>query len=260
MDYKIDLHIHSNTNPHAFSTIKENVDYASSIGMKVIAITNHGPALEDTPHWWHLFNIKVVPEYINNVRVLKGVEANIVGENGEIDINDIIYQKIDIVLAGFHKNHLYSTCEYIKKNTDTVVNLIKTKKVDILVHLGNPQFPIDFEEVARAAKEYNVALEINNNSLNGARKGSEENCTRLATYAKKYGCYICVNTDSHYCSQIGHTPFAREIVKKVGYPEELIINSSEEVLNKFLEIRKEIKPEHIEDDYIKKYCPSEKYI
>ena len=258
MDYKIDLHVHSNTNPHVFSTVKENADYAAETGMKVIAITNHGPALEDTPHWWQLINIRIVPEYINGVRILKGVEANIVGENGELDINQKIYELMDIVLAGFHGNHLYPKNQNREKNTRAAVNLIKSQKADVLVHLGNPEFPIDHELVAKTAKEYNVALELNNSSLGGTRVGSEKTCRELAKFAKKYGCYICINTDSHYCAQIGHTPLAGKIAEEIDYPQELILNSSEDVLYKFLEIRKKLKPEKISDTYIETYYPTPK--
>lgn len=255
MDYKIDLHVHSNTNPHVYSTIKENIDYAKSIGMKVIAITNHGPALDDSIHWWAISNIKILPEYIEGVRVLKGVEANIVGENGELDINQAIYKNMDIILAGFHGTHLYAKNKDIEKNTRAAINLMKTQKIDILAHPGNPQFPIDYKEVVRVAKEMNVAIEINNNSLNGARKGSEENCKTIARYAKEMGCYICVNTDAHFYSQIGHTPFARKIVDDLNYPKELILNYSEEILNNFLELRKKLRPKKIDDTYINTYYP-----
>lgn len=253
MDYKIDLHVHSNTNAHAFSTIKENAEYAASIGMKVIAITNHGPALEDSPHWWQILNIRVIPQYINGVRILKGVEANIVGENGELDINQKIYEQLEIILAGFHGNHLYYKNKDKEKNTRAVINLMKTQKADILVHLGNPEFPIDYEEVAKNAKKYNIALELNNSSLGGTRKGSEQTCRELAKYAKQYGCYICINTDSHFCEQIGHTPLSSKIAEEIDYPQELILNSSEDILFKFLEERKNLRPKTINDTYIEKY-------
>lgn len=255
MNYKIDLHVHSNANVHAFSTIKENAEYAASIGMKVIAITNHGPALEDTPHWWHILNIKVVPDYVDGVRILKGVEANIIGENGELDINQKIFEKMEIILAGFHGNHLYRKNKDVEKNTRAVINLIKTQKADVLVHLGNPEFPIDYEKVVKTAAEHKVAVELNNSSLSGIRLGSEKTCREVAKYAKQYGCYICINTDSHFCAQIGNTPLAREIAEEINYPEELILNSSEDVLFKFLEMRKELRPKEIHDTYIETYYP-----
>jgi len=205
-----------------------------------------------------LLNIRIVPDYINGVRILKGVEANIVGENGELDINQKLYEQMDIILAGFHGNHLYMKNSPKEKNTRAVINLMKTQKADIIVHLGNPEFPIDYRETAKTAKECNIALELNNSSLGGTRIGSEKTCRELAKYAKEFGCYICINTDSHYCSQIGHTPLARKIAEELDYPEELILNSSEEVLYKFLEMRKNLRPKEIHDTYIDTYYPSMK--
>ena len=89
--YLIDLHIHTNTSPHAYSTLEENVNRAKQKGMKVIAITNHGPALPDSPHWWSLVNMRVIPEYMEGVRVLKGVETNVIDEYGNFDINQRVY-------------------------------------------------------------------------------------------------------------------------------------------------------------------------
>ncbi|WP_300357779.1 hypothetical protein [Fusobacterium sp.] len=165
---------------------------------------------------------------------------------------------MEIILAGFHGNHLYYKNKDKEKNTRAVINLIKTQKVDVLVHLGNPEFPIDYKEVAKVAKECNVALELNNSSLGGTRVGSEKTCRELAKYAKEFGCFICINSDSHYCTQIGHTPLAGEIAEEIDYPKNLILNSSEEILYKFLEERKALKPEKIKDNYIETYYPTMK--
>ncbi len=241
-EYKIDLHVHTNVNPHAFSTLEENVRAASKKGMKVIAITNHGPELQDTPHWWHLSNMVILPEIIEDVRVLKGVEANILNENGDIDVSDKICHKLDIVLAGFHAIDRYGEIGIREKNTNAVINLMKKQKADIIVHLGNPIFPIDYEKVVEVAKQQNIALEVNNTSLNGkTRIGSEKNCKILLELAKKKGCYISLGTDSHYSGQIGVFDKAIKLIESVDYPEELIINSSIEQLEKFLELRKTLK-------------------
>ena len=38
-----DLHTHTNVTDHAFSTLTEMVQAAHDMGLKAIAITNHGP-------------------------------------------------------------------------------------------------------------------------------------------------------------------------------------------------------------------------
>lgn len=243
-EYKIDLHIHTNVNPHAFSTLEENVRASVKKGMKVIAITNHGPELQDTPHWWHLSNITILPDIIDGVRVLKGVEANILPD-GSLDVTDKICSDLDIVLAGFHTIDRYTDTRDIVKNTTALTNLMENQKADIIVHLGNPTFPIDYEKIVKLAKEKNIALEINNTSLNGkVRVGSIPNCEKLLKLAKENRCYIALGTDSHFSGHIGVFDRVIELFDKVGgYPEELIINSSEEVLENFLNLRKKLKDE-----------------
>lgn len=242
-EYKIDLHIHTNVNPHAFSTLEENVRASVKKGMKVIAITNHGPELQDTPHWWHLSNITILPEIIDGVRVLKGVEANILPD-GNLDVSDKICRDLDIILAGFHTIDRYGDTYDIEKNTTALTRVMETQKADIIVHLGNPMFPIDYEKIVRLAKEKNIALELNNTSLSGkARVGSESNCEKMLKLAKEIGCFISLGTDSHFSGHIGGFDRVVELLNKVGYPEELIINSSEEVLENFLNLRKKLKDE-----------------
>lgn len=245
-NYKIDLHIHTNVNPHAFSTLEENIGAASKKGMEVIAITNHGPALQDTPHWWHLVNIAILPKEIEGVRVIKGVEANILNENGKLDINQKIYENMELVLAGFHVVDEYGNIDDIEKNTQAILSLIKKQKADIIVHLGNPNFPVDYEKIVKAAKENNVALEVNNTSLGTiTRVGSKKNCKKMLELAKKERCYIALGTDAHYSGHIGEFQRAIELLEEVDYPEELIINSSRETFDKFLKLRQELRTKEV---------------
>ncbi|MGL5123602.1 MAG: PHP domain-containing protein [Fusobacteriaceae bacterium] len=245
MKYKIDLHIHTNVNPHAYSTLEENIVSAQNKKMKVIAITNHGPALQDSPHWWSLANMCIIPEYMGELRILKGVEVNIIGENGEIDINQRVYDVMDIVIGGFHAVPEYGDTLDIKRNTRSLINLIKSQKVDILVHLGNPMFPIEYEEIVKCAKEHNVAIELNNGSIANSRKGSQGNCEKIAELASNYGCWLTLSSDSHFSREIGIFTYVEKIKDKFNFPERLLLNSSEEILNEFLEIRKKLSPKNI---------------
>ena len=238
MRYPIDLHIHTNVNPHAYSTLEENIRSAQSKGMKVIAITNHGPALQDSPHWWSLVNMRVIPEYVEELRILKGVETNIIDENGNFDINQRIYEVMDIILCGLHPVEAYGEIGYSSKNTVAVINMIKSQKIDIMVHLGNPQFPLEYELVVQEAVKSGVAIEINNSSLKGSRKGSKENCKKILELCKEYGALISLGTDSHISYDIGEFQEAEKLIDEVGYPKENIINYSLENLNNFLRSRK----------------------
>lgn len=238
MRYPIDLHIHTNVNPHAYSTLEENIRSAQEKGMRVIAITNHGPALQDSPHWWSLVNMRVIPEYVGDLRVLKGVETNIIDENGNFDINQRIYDVMDIILCGLHTVEAYGDPSDIIKNTRAVINMIRSQKIDIMVHLGNPQFPLEYELVVQEAVKAGVAIEINNSSLKNSRKGSRPNCKKILELCKKYEAMVSLGTDSHISYDIGEFKEAQLLMEEVGYPVESIINYSMENLDKFLENRR----------------------
>lgn len=238
MRYPIDLHIHTSANPHAYSTLEENIRSAQAKGMKVIAITNHGPALQDSPHWWSLVNMRVIPEYVGDLRVLKGVETNIIDENGNFDINQRIYDVMDVILCGLHTVEAYGDPTYILRNTKAVINMIRSQKIDIMVHLGNPQFPLEYELIIEEAVKAGVAIEINNSSLKGSRKGSQENCKKILELCKKHNALVSLGTDSHISYDIGEFQEADRLISEVGYPVEKIINYSVENLEKFLENRK----------------------
>ncbi|MDO5788335.1 MAG: phosphatase [Fusobacterium sp.] len=238
MRYPIDLHIHTNVNPHAYSTLEENIRSAQEKGMRVIAITNHGPALQDSPHWWSLVNMRVIPEYVGDLRVLKGVETNIIDENGNFDINQRIYDVMDIILCGLHTVEAYGDPSDIIKNTRAVINMIRSQKIDIMVHLGNPQFPLEYELVVQEAVKAGVAIEINNSSLKNSRKGSRPNCKKILELCKKYEAMVSLGTDSHISYDIGEFKEAQLLIEEVGYPVESIINYSMENLDKFLENRR----------------------
>lgn len=75
-------------------------------------------------------------------------------------------------------------------------------------------------------------MEINNASLN-IRKGSRDNCADIARLCKKYEVPIAVDSDSHICYRVGHVEGALEMLEEVGFPEELVINSSVERLDAY---------------------------
>lgn len=53
----------------------------------------------------------------------------------------------------------------------------------------------------------------------------------------KYEVPISVDSDSHICYRVGHVEGALEMLEEIGFPEELIINSSVERLNNYFKGR-----------------------
>lgn len=235
MNFLIDMHTHTNTTPHAYSSLEENIRAGKEKGIKIIANTMHGPYLQDSPHWWAIANQRTLPDYIDGVRILKSVEANVVNIDGELDINDKIIEICDIVIGGFHSIPEYGDTNDINKNTKAIVNVIQNNVVDILVHLGNPEFPIDYEKVVIAAKKHNVAIEINNGSLTTSRAGSKPNCKKIMELCFEHKPFISLGSDAHFSTLIGEFT---EAVKLIGtYDKELILNTNEEKLKEFVALR-----------------------
>lgn len=238
MEYLIDLHVHSSASSHAYSTVEELIAAAKNKGLKGFALTNHGPILPDSPRHWHFGNLKVLPDNINGIRLYKGIEANIISYEGETDLPLEYYDGLEIILAGFHSLTPYSEESTFEQNTQTILNVIKNGKVDILAHLGNPKYPLDYEKVVKYAAEKNVAIEINNSSFEKSRKGSEKNCLEILKLCKKYGNYVSIGSDTHFSMNIGNFSKAYIIFEEVNIDENKILNSSFEVLDNFLKSRR----------------------
>ncbi|QUJ66793.1 PHP domain-containing protein [Photobacterium sp. GJ3] len=234
MKIYIDLHAHTLASDHAYSTVHEYIQVAQSKQLEMIAITDHGPSLLDSPHEWHFYNMKSIPRRLDGIRILKGIEANI-QPDGTIDCNPSMVKALDFVMAGFHPP-IYPPSEDKDKNTDVLLKVIQSNEVSIITHPGNPQYPIHHEIIAQAAKENHVALEINNASDN-ARPGSHDNCKSIIEAVKKVGGLISIGSDAHYCSQIGEFSNAISLLNHADFPHEQVVNHSLEFTLDFFNIQ-----------------------
>lgn len=227
-----DTHCHTMASGHAYSTIKEIADYASQIGMKIIGMTDHGPSMPGGPHLFHFGNLRILPEYISGVRVLKGVEANIITYDGMLDMPENYLEKLELVVAGFHDICLVPGS--VDENTRAVTGAMRNPLVDVIAHPGNPQFPINIEQVVACAIETGTLIEINNSSFGNARRGSEENCRRIVQEAKKQGALLTTGSDSHICFHAGKFDKVISLFEEIGVGEEQVLTSSPARLVDFL--------------------------
>lgn len=231
MKYVVDTHTHTISSGHAYTTWLENIKEAASIGIKVLATTDHGPTMPGGPHLFYFNNLRVLPRKLYGVLHLKGCEANIIEFKGTLDIPEKTQANLDIIIASLH-----DVC--IKpgnrdQNTQALLNVMENKNVHIIGHCGNPAFPIWEEEVIKKAREKNILIEINNGSFD-SRAGSEENCARIAEVCKKYAVKMVLGSDAHTCFQIGRFPRAEKILVNLNIPEELIMNTDEIKIIKYL--------------------------
>lgn len=235
-DIKMDLHVHTIASGHAYSTINEIVEEANKKGIEAIAIAEHGSNMPDSPHPFYFGNIYSIPREINGVKVFKGVEANIIDKEGNIDLGKEYLDSLEFVAAGLHPYTGYEG-EKKEENTEAVTNAIKNNEIDMIVHPCDSRFPINVKKLVKAASENNVILELNNRSfiptVDGNYRGIRENAIKMAELAKNKDIWIAVNSDIHHSSEVGELENSLKVAKEAALDKENIINTELSNLKKF---------------------------
>lgn len=248
MKFEIDTHTHTYASGHAYSTLIENAQRAKQNGLKMFCSTDHAPSMPGAPHYWFFMNQKVIPRFLSNVAVLRGVEANIINVSGEIDIPSEVDNNLDWAIASFHEAVLRPADK--ATNTETLINVIKNGRIDALGHLGNPNYDIDFRRVIECAMAHNVAIEINNSSLKGmSRVGSNERCLKIAQIAAEVGAFITTGSDAHFCHDIGRFELTSDLIDKAGVPANKVITHTTQQFLAFLSLRGKAYIEAFDDLY-----------
>lgn len=230
MNYLSDLHTHTIVSGHAYTTLMENIDYCAKKGIKILGTSEHAPSMPGAPHYWYFGNLKTVPRIINNVIILRGCEANILDIDGNIDLPEDGMKHLDYMISSFHEPVFKPKTK--KENTMAILNVMdKYEKVEILGHLGNPNYELDYDAIVKKAKEKNIMIEINNSSLSGSsRVGSDVNCEKVALLCKEYGTKVILTSDAHFNTKIGDFNKGIELFEKINMPEELIMNDPDKLI------------------------------
>lgn len=234
MKYLSDLHTHSIISGHAYTTLMENVSHCAKNGIEVLGTSDHAPTMPGAPHYWYFGNLKVVPRVIDGVTILRGCEANILDIDGNLDMPEEASFYLDYMIASFHEP-VFEPGKSKEENTQAFLKVMdKYEKVEILGHLGNPNYELDYSAIIKKAKEKDVMIEINNSSLLGSsRKGSDKNCKEIALLCKEYGTKVILTSDAHISFSIGVFDKGIELLESISMPEELIMNDPERLIAHF---------------------------
>jgi putative hydrolase len=237
-----DYHTHT-LYSHGKGTIEENVLEARKKGLKELAITDHGPG-----HFLYgvsvqnLSKMRKEVDRLNgkypDIRVLLGLEANVISIEGELDVDQRILSMLDILLAGYHFGAVPATlrdgyhihfkniagrwtgCARVRENnTRALIAAINRYPVKIITHPG-AKADIDTGMLARAAAEKGVALEINS-----SHRFMTEDYVRIA---KQEGAKFVLGSDAHTPQRVGDVKAAFEVAVRAGLTPGDIINVEEE--------------------------------
>lgn len=217
-----ELHTHTSLSHHAHHSLNEMFVAASKLGLKVLAITNHGPALDDGVNKMHFSTIWQLPRYIEGVFFIKGAEANIIDFEGNIDLGEKALKHLDFVIASLHDSVIAPGS--VEENTRAFVKALENPYINCLGHCGNPKYPTDHEVIVKAAAKYNKIIEINSHSFL-VRKGSDATCRDIALLCKKYGVRIAITTDAHSIYDLMRIEPSVKLLEEIDFPRELIINT-----------------------------------
>lgn len=234
MEILTDTHVHTISSGHAYSTIDEIARFAKSQNLEAVAITDHTPSMPGGAHLFYFGNIRILPDYIHGVRILKGAEVNIIDYDGNIDLPVDVLEELDIVVASLHPPCL----EFADKDVVTrgLMKIIENPNIDIIGHPGDNRYPMDFEKIVQHAKAHKVLLEVNNASLRptSVREGVRDNLVQILKLCIKHDNPIVVASDAHFHEDVGGLAESIELLKEVDFPEHLVMNLNKDRLMNFI--------------------------
>ena len=233
MNIIADTHCHTIASTHAYSSLTEVVHAASLAGLYAVAITDHGRTMPGAPGKWYFRNLQVVPRYLENVLVLRGIEANVINYNGELDLDEDDLVTLNWVVASMHDVTMPQGKSSVEQCTGAWLRVAQNPHVHVIAHSGSEKFKYDYEKVIPEFGRQGKLVEINEGSFL-VRKASVQNCVSIAKTCKKYGVPIIVNSDSHFHTSVGKFSQALAMLNEINFPEELVVNSSVERFQKYL--------------------------
>ncbi|MBR7110574.1 MAG: PHP domain-containing protein [Clostridia bacterium] len=233
-----DYHTHT-VYSHGTGTIEENVLVAIEKGLKEIAITDHGLkhvvfGLRKKKVFEMKKEIAVLQEKYPQIKIYAGVEANINGLGGTVDLNEESIGWFDIIVAGYHKavwprkfsdffTYHYSslheklfgapTKKMRARSTDAFVKAIEKYPIDILSHI-NYGLGVEVKPVAEACAEFGTYLELNGKRINPTRKEFEDILSTKVMFT--------ADSDAHSPERVGEISLIENYVKGYGIEHRIV--------------------------------------
>ncbi len=232
---RFDIHTHTIASGHgSAATITDMAKAAAARGLRLLGISDHGPATPGGGKPSYFRSLAHAPKNRLGVEMLYGAEANILNNEGMLDLENAILEHLDYVIASVHKP--VKKPGSIDENTTAYIAAMKNPCVRIIGHCDDVKYPVDYAAIIQAAMDNDVLLEINSSSLSpdGYRGDTRFNDLMILNLCKHYHYPVILSSDSHGTEHAGDVSYALELSKKAGMPEELILNYSTKELKCFL--------------------------
>lgn len=239
MEYVLDSHTHTLASGHAYGTIREMAHAAFKKNLHLLAITEHSMNMPGTCSEFYFRNYKVLDRTDYEVPMLFGVELNILDADGSVDMSPGLLDTMDVAVASLHPPCVPFMNR--EETTRSIIRILENPRIQIIGHLDDNRFPVDYDEVARAAAANHKLFEVNNSSLapTSPRPGARDNYMRLLDACVRHDVEIILNSDAHTDSLVGDCRYSAPLIEEAGFPREKIVNDS--VLHYFSYLKPEVQ-------------------
>ena len=254
----VDFHSHSVASVHALSTIEEMLRRAERTGVSALAVTDHGPGMDnshlvdhsdsrferfrtrilgpDLPYF-HVFLKRYRPPDDINVRLYKGIECNILSNaESPTDLPPELSSTLDVIIASVHAIDGLFKVEDADQVTDAILAAME-EPIDIIGHPCQKGMELHLEPIVRRAAEAEIALELNNSSL-VLHKAEKDEVVTMLRLCREFGCSISLGSDAHLAMEVGESEGIEAVLQETAFPRELIVNRSVEAADAFIAERK----------------------
>jgi len=235
-----DIHTHT-TYSHGKGSIADNAARAAELGLERLGISDHGPGSMS-----YGIDMKRIPDMRRDIeqcrliypqlKIELGVEANMINQNGDLDISKEEQALFDYIIAGYHYSYLgkkplrgigvviggwlhekgITSSQHARNyNTDFMVNTILANKIDIISHPGD-KAAFDIDPIARACEQTGTVMEINRHHNGLTVEGIRT--------AMKYDVSFIMSSDAHRSVDVGDVENAWKRVLEAGLDPSRIIN------------------------------------
>ncbi len=226
-DIKGDFHCHSNWDGGQDSLL-ELCERAMEIGYEYLGISDHTKSLkiENGLNEKDLLKQKKEIDRLNEefkkqgkiFKLLQGAEVEIL-KDGSLDFDNNTLKQLDYVSVSIHSNFKMNKREMTKR----IIKAISNPYVSILNHptgkiLGKrDSYEVDMEEIFKAAKENNVAIEIN--------CFRDDLSAQSARRAKELGVRLCIGSDAHFKKELYDMEYGAYQARRAWLEKKDILNA-----------------------------------
>jgi DNA polymerase (family X) len=219
------LHCHTNYSDGS-NTVAELAQACRDAGYAYVGVTDHSQAAayagglrpEDLAR--QADEVEEVNATLTSVRVLKGVEADILAD-GRLDYDDEVLSRLDFVIASIHSrfnlNEPEMTARMLAAMDNPYVTIIGHPTGRLL--LSRDPYGIDLDAVFEKAAGVGVAMEIN------ADPHRLDLDWRVLRRARECGVTISIGADAHNVAGIGHVEYGVGIARKGWLGPDDVLNA-----------------------------------